>query len=167
MLTVLRNNAAINVSSYPTTLAGAYRSASTWTSDGLIPATRENHSAFVTDKKTKGSGKETISKGGPDESSSLTKSKSECFICGKVGRYCRDRPERKTRAAAMVIREVYYDEESEGETTKHVAFVTHERTLFTGHILLLDSQSSTSVISEKSLLKDRFDLQIRASCLMA
>jgi hypothetical protein len=36
MLTVLRNNAAIIVSSYPTTLAGAYRAASTWTSDGLI-----------------------------------------------------------------------------------------------------------------------------------
>jgi hypothetical protein len=35
MLTVLRNNAAINVSSYPTTLAGAYRAASTWTCDGL------------------------------------------------------------------------------------------------------------------------------------
>ena len=54
----------------------------------------------------------------------------------------------------MVIREVCSDEESEGETTKHVAFVTRERTLFAGHMLLLDSQSSTSVISEKSLLKD-------------
>jgi hypothetical protein len=50
MLTVLRNNAAINVSSYPTTLAGAYRTASTWTSDGLTPFSREHHSAFVVDK---------------------------------------------------------------------------------------------------------------------
>jgi hypothetical protein len=42
MLTVLRNNAAINLASYPTSLAGAYRAASAWTSDGLIPATRES-----------------------------------------------------------------------------------------------------------------------------
>jgi hypothetical protein len=36
MLTVLRNNAAINISSYPITLAGAYRTASTWTSGPLL-----------------------------------------------------------------------------------------------------------------------------------
>jgi hypothetical protein len=53
LFTVLRNNAAINISSYPKTLAGAYRAASTWTSDDLIPATRESLSAFVMDK-TKG-----------------------------------------------------------------------------------------------------------------
>jgi hypothetical protein len=38
LLTVLRNNAAIGISSYPKTLAGAYRAASTWTSDGFIPS---------------------------------------------------------------------------------------------------------------------------------
>jgi hypothetical protein len=47
MLTVLRNNAAINVTSYPTTLAGAHRAASTWTTDSLIPSSRDSHSAFV------------------------------------------------------------------------------------------------------------------------
>lgn len=36
MLTVLRYNAAINVPSYPTTLAGAYRTAPTWTDDDFI-----------------------------------------------------------------------------------------------------------------------------------
>ena len=50
LLTVLRNNAAIGISSYPKTLAGAYRAASTWTSDGFRPS-RESHSVFVTDKK--------------------------------------------------------------------------------------------------------------------
>jgi hypothetical protein len=37
LLTALRNNAAIGASSYPTTLTGAYRAASTWTTEGLIP----------------------------------------------------------------------------------------------------------------------------------
>ena len=50
MLTVLRNNTAINVSSYSNTLAAAYRTASTWTSDGLTPFSREHHSAFVVEK---------------------------------------------------------------------------------------------------------------------
>jgi hypothetical protein len=48
LLTALRNNAATNISSYPKTLAGAYRAASTWTSDGLIPTTRNTQHSLRT-----------------------------------------------------------------------------------------------------------------------
>jgi hypothetical protein len=88
LLIVTRYNAAINISSNPETLAGAYRTASTWTSDDLIPATRESHSAFDTEK-TKGKSKASKGKppkGGPDEKekpSSSTKSDIECYICRK------------------------------------------------------------------------------------
>jgi hypothetical protein len=160
LLTVLRNNAATNISSYPKTLAGAYRAASTWTSDGLIPATRESHSAFVTDKtkgKTKAS-KGKSPKGGPDEKekpSSSTKSDIECYICGKIGHYCSNCPDRKQRDTALVAHEDsgYSDEDSE-EDGKEVAFVTSETVLFAGHALMLDSQSSTSVVSDQSLLNE-------------
>ena len=161
MLTVLRNNAAINVSSYPTTLAGAYRSASTWTSDGLIPATRENHSAFVTDKasgKSKDSTKDKPKKGGPEENkSSSPKSNNACFICGKTSHYCRDCPDRKTSNLALIVHEGdsgYSDVDSDDGSSKQVAFVTSETVLFAGHILLLDSQSSASVVSERSLFRE-------------
>jgi hypothetical protein len=137
LLTVLRNNAAINISSYPKTLAGAYRAASTWTSDGLIPASRESHSAFVTDK-TKGK-----------------TSDIECYICGKIGHYCSNCPDRKQRDTALVVHEDsgYSDEDSE-EDGKEVAFVTSETVLFAGHALMLDSQSSTSVVFDQSLLNE-------------
>ena len=159
LLTVLRNNAAINVSSYPTTLAGAYRSASTWTSDGLIPNSRESHSAFVTDKthgKSKASNKEKPTKGGLEQkSSSLQKPNNECFICGKTGHYCRLCPDRKETNLALITHEDtsgYSDYDSDDGTTKQAAYVASETVLFAGHILLLDSASSTNVISEESLL---------------
>jgi hypothetical protein len=160
LLTVLRNNAAINIDTYPKTLAGAYRAASTWTSEGLILATRETHSAFVTDKtkeKTKAS-KGKPPKGGPDEkekSSSSTKSDIECYICGKIGHYCSNCPDRKQRDMALVAHEDsgYSDEDSE-EDGKEVAFVTSETVLFAGHALMLDSQSSTSVVFDQSLLNE-------------
>ena len=158
MLTVLRNNAAINVSSYPTTLAGAYRTASTWTSDGLIPTSREHHSAFMTDKalgQSKTTGKEKRQKGGRLEKKT---SSVECFVCGNLGHYARDCSERKSRNSALLIREeefVYSDTESSDGISKHIAFVTTtETSLFAGHILLLDSQSSTSVVADKSLFDE-------------
>jgi hypothetical protein len=146
MLTVLRNNTVINLASYPTTtLTGTYRSASTWTSDGLIPATRESHSAFVIDK-VKGkpiASKWEPPKGGPEEkSSSLLKANIECYICGKVGHYCNDYPDRKHRDIALLPHEDsgYSDADSDDENTMEVAFLTLEKVLFAGYVLLLDSQ---------------------------
>jgi hypothetical protein len=110
LLPVLRNNAAINISSYPKTLAGAYRAASTWTSDGLIPATRESHSAFVTDK---------------------TKSDIECYICGKIGHYCSNCPDRKQIDTALVAHEDsgYSDEDSEEDGKEVAEWVRKEEVL--------------------------------------
>ena len=83
MLTVLRNNVAINVSSYPTTLSGAYSAASIWTSDGPILTSRDYHSAFAMEKttseKSKPSNKEERSKWGPSEKKSSAD--VECFVC--------------------------------------------------------------------------------------
>lgn len=161
MLTVLRNNAAINLSSYPTTLAGAYRTASTWTTDGTMSATREQHSAFVMDKvpdKPKASNKEKRSKGGPVEKKSS--SEVECFVCSKLGHYARECPDRKTRSLALVVNSeqaTYSDADSDDEFTKVAAFVTtiatRETVLFAGHILLLDNQSSANVVASGDLLK--------------
>ena len=51
MLTVMRDSAVQNLpNSYPSTLAGAYRVASSWTnSNGGVPLGPEQHSAFLTD----------------------------------------------------------------------------------------------------------------------
>ena len=51
MLTFMRNNAVQNLpNSYPSTLAGAYRVASSWTNaGGGVPLGAEQHSAFLTD----------------------------------------------------------------------------------------------------------------------
>ena len=54
MLTVMRNSAVQNLpNSYPTTLAGAYRVASSWTnSGGGVPHGTEQHAAFLSDSMT-------------------------------------------------------------------------------------------------------------------
>ena len=51
MLTLMRNNAVQNLpNSFPSTLAGAYRVASSWTSSsGGVPLGAEQHSALLTD----------------------------------------------------------------------------------------------------------------------
>jgi hypothetical protein len=51
MLTSMRNSACRNLpGSYPKTLASAYRTAPTWTRDGLlVPMGSDSHSAFLAD----------------------------------------------------------------------------------------------------------------------
>jgi Zinc knuckle len=153
MLTVLRNNAAINVSSYPTTLAGAYRTASTWTSDGLTPFSIEHHSALVVEK---GQGKAKPPKPPGERTKKTSSSESiECFVCGNFGHYARDCPDRKSKDSTLVVHGEDIDEDaySNDGYDKEAAYVLSlETALFARHILLLDTQSSANVVAAAELL---------------
>jgi hypothetical protein len=84
MLTLMRNNAVQNLpNSFPSTLAGAYRVASSWTSSGgAVPLGAEQHSAFLTDSLV--GTKEKVSGKGAKGKTAGTKKKSSsviCFLC--------------------------------------------------------------------------------------
>ena len=85
MLTFMRNNAVQNIpNSYPSTLAGAYRVASSRTNaGGGVPLGAEQHSAFLTDTLT--GTKEKVSEKGLTGKTAASKKKSSsviCFVCG-------------------------------------------------------------------------------------
>lgn len=157
MLTVMRNNAVQNLpNSYPPTLAGAYRVASSWTnSSGMVPLGGEQHSAFLTDlampAKEKVAGKKAKGKTATPKkkpSSSVT-----CFVCGGTGHYARDCEERKVGEQALYVD--IEEDLDEDETADETAFVTtSEIVLFSKSHVLLDNQASVNVFCNPNLLTD-------------
>ena len=102
MLTYMRNNAVQNLpNSCPSTLAGAYRVASSWTNAGAgVPLGAEQHSAFLTD--TLQETKEKIPRKGSKDKTAAPKKKSTSvifFVCGKTGHFTKDCEKTQTRGA--------------------------------------------------------------------
>ena len=141
MLTSMRNNAVQNLpSSYPVTLAGAFRVASSWTSNGGSgPNGYEQHSAFLSDTvfvtkardSEKGKGGKT-----PDEKKSKAKAsvKLTCFVCGE-NHYAKDCASRKLPATALLV--ATHDEDDGEDDDREVAYLTtDEMVLFSrSHVL--------------------------------
>ena len=157
MLTVMRNNAVQNLPhSYPSTLAGAYRIAASWTNvNGAAPLGSEQHSAFLTDlamtTKEKGPGKKAREKTVPTKKKST--SSVICFVCGLAGHYARDCENRKISDLALYT--AAEDDIDEDDRTVESAFVSSaEVVLFAKSHILLDNQASVNVFCNKNLLTD-------------
>ena len=154
MLTVMRNSAVQNMpNSYPSTLAGAYRVASSWTNaNGGVPLGGEQHSAFFTDAampaKEKVPSKKASVKTVPTKkkSSSVT-----CFVCGETGHYARDCESRKV-GEQVLLAQAGEDTEDDDESIEAAFVTTDEVALFTRSHVLLDNQASVNVFCNAQLL---------------
>lgn len=161
MLTQMRNNACQNLAgAYPTTLAGAFRVASTWTREGSsFHLGQEQHSAFLADgafvTKARDTEKGKSPTGEKDQKKTRSSVKAfKCYHCDQVGHLKANCPIRISELALLTMKVT--DEEDEGsQISDELAFITTEETiLFSRHDILLDNQASVNIFSNSDLLKD-------------
>ena len=168
MLTSMRNCACQNLpGSYPKTLASAYRTASTWTRDGLlVPMGSDSHSAFLTDTAfivTKGKDQKDVKDLKPPadkiEKSSSAKTFKGCLTCGKIGhtaRVCPDRPNPNLALMVSNLNPTSDDREPAqylGNFDEEVTYITKEETaLLSIDEVVFDNGSTVHLIKNPRLL---------------
>ena len=169
MITSMRNCACQNLpGSYPKTLASAYRTASTWTREGLlVPMGGETHSAFLSDTAfvaTKGkSPKDSKDSKPPAEEKKETKRSSSnglgCFVCGKIGHLARDCSQRKTPDITLMVSNLTEhgvpDDSDQylGGLDDEASFITKEETVYlTIDEVVFDTGSTIHLIKNAKLL---------------
>ena len=158
MLTQMRNNACQNLAgAYPTTLAGAFRVASTWTREGSsFHLGQEQHSAFLADgafvTKARDTEKGKSPAGEKDHKKNRSSVKAfKCYHCDQVGHIKANCPVRIGELALLVTGEG--DEDSQSQLSDELAFITTDETiLFSRHHVLLDNQASVNIFNNADLL---------------
>jgi Zinc knuckle len=172
MLTSMRNCACQNLpGSYPKTLSAAYRTASTWTRDGLlVPMGAESHSAFLADTAfvvTKGKDPKDSKSLKPageknEKRSSSAMSDKHCYACGKMGHISRDCRLRKGPisdvAQALMASNLDQDEDNEALSQflgEEATYITKEETvLLSINDVVFDNGSTVHLIKNAKLLTD-------------
>ena len=167
MLTCMRNSSAQNLpGSYPKTLAGAYRTASTWTRDGVVvPLGTDTHSAFLSDSIFVTSAKDSTDKDPAKDSKAPADKKNKksslstlmCFVCGKFGHGARDCSQRKTAESALLVGKIGDDDEQDERSDSllgfEATFITSEETiLLSSYDVVFDTGATVSFFKNPSLL---------------
>ena len=171
MITCMRNSAARNLpGSYPKNLASAYRTASSWTRDGVVvPLNSDTHSAFLSDSvfvtKAKDAKEKDPSKDLKTPSEKKEKSKRSssstlmCFVCGKFGHGARDCSQRKTPESALLTGKLSEDEGEEARDdlfeSEEASFIaTEETVLLSAEDVVFDTGATVSFFKNAKLLTD-------------